>query len=130
MSGTTTAVPARRSVRRYADRFLIESNGAIFVALLVLIVFFTVASPDQAFISAFAIRSLGAAMAYLAATTVVANAGIAFSRPLAEVEPEDYDRLMAVNVRGVWLGLKYVMQAMEKSGGSIVVRHSNCNAWF
>ena len=46
------------SLRQQVDRFLIESNGAIFIALLGLIVFFTVASPNQAFLSPFGVRSM------------------------------------------------------------------------
>ena len=34
---------------------------------------------------------------------MVANAGIAQVAPLLDVTPEDFDRLMAVNLRGVFL---------------------------
>lgn len=55
----------------------------------------------------------------------VLNAGIAGDRkPLVESEMEEFERIMAVNVRGVWLGLKHAMKAMEGSGGSIVVMSS------
>ena len=37
---------------------------------------------------------------------------------------EMFDKVMAVNVRGVWLGLKYVMTAMADRGGSIVITSS------
>lgn len=37
---------------------------------------------------------------------------------------EMFDKVMAVNVRGVWLGLKYVMKAMSDTGGSIVITSS------
>ena len=53
--------------------------------------------------------------------TVVANAGIAFAKPLADVEPADYDRLMAVNVRGVFFVVQAAVRAMTPRGvGSIV----------
>jgi NAD(P)-dependent dehydrogenase (short-subunit alcohol dehydrogenase family) len=53
--------------------------------------------------------------------TVVANAGVAFQRPLPEVEPEQFDRLMAVNVRGVFFTLQAAAKAMAPRGtGSIV----------
>jgi len=53
------------------------------------------------------------------------NAGIAGdSTPLTEYASETFDRVMDVNVRGTWLGLKYAMKAMEGSGGSIVVTAS------
>ena len=52
---------------------------------------------------------------------VVASAGVAFARPLAEVEPEEYDRLMAVNVRGVFFVVQAAVRAMAPRGwGSIV----------
>jgi NAD(P)-dependent dehydrogenase (short-subunit alcohol dehydrogenase family) len=53
--------------------------------------------------------------------TVVASAGIAFARRLEEVEPDEYDRLMAVNVRGVFFVVQAALRAMAPRGrGSIV----------
>lgn len=53
------------------------------------------------------------------------NAGIEGQlKPFADYSADVFDKVMAVNVRGVWLGLKYVMKAMEVSGGSIVVTAS------
>jgi len=53
------------------------------------------------------------------------NAGIEGSlSPLTDYDPAMFDKVMAVNVRGVWLGLKYAMKAMEAKGGSIVVTAS------
>ncbi|MCA8927882.1 MAG: SDR family oxidoreductase [Alphaproteobacteria bacterium] len=43
---------------------------------------------------------------------------------IQDYDPAMFDKVIAVNVRGVWLGLKYVMQAMEQNGGSIVVTAS------
>jgi NAD(P)-dependent dehydrogenase (short-subunit alcohol dehydrogenase family) len=53
--------------------------------------------------------------------TVVANAGVAFARPLVDVEPDEYDQLMAVNVRGVFFVVQAALRAMAPRGrGSIV----------
>lgn len=53
------------------------------------------------------------------------NAGIAGSNmPLVDYPVELFDKVMAVNVRGTWLGLKYAMKAMQARGGSIVVTAS------
>jgi NAD(P)-dependent dehydrogenase (short-subunit alcohol dehydrogenase family) len=53
--------------------------------------------------------------------TVVASAGVAFARPLEDVEPGEYDRLMAVNVRGVFFVVQAALRAMAPRGrGSIV----------
>ncbi len=53
--------------------------------------------------------------------TVVANAGVAFACRLVDVEPAEYDRLMAVNVRGVFFVVQAAVRAMTPRGrGSIV----------
>ncbi len=53
------------------------------------------------------------------------NAGIEGQvTPIGEYPAETFDKVMAVNVRGVWLGLKYVMKAMDATGGSIVITSS------
>ena len=55
-----------------------------------------------------------------------ANAGIEGAvQPSTEYPSDVFDRVMAVNVRGVWLGLKYVIPAMAKQdGGSIILTSS------
>lgn len=55
-----------------------------------------------------------------------ANAGIeGVVSTLVDYPLEVFDRVMAVNVRGVWLGLKAVIPVMKKTGGgSIVVTSS------
>lgn len=55
----------------------------------------------------------------------ILNAGIIGPiRPIAETTPADFDRVMAVNVRGVWLALAALLPAMRGRGGSIVVTAS------
>lgn len=50
------------------------------------------------------------------------NAGVTGDRtPLVDIELEDFDNLMAINVRGVFLGMKYVLPIMiEQERGSII----------
>jgi len=57
---------------------------------------------------------------------LLANAGIEGAvRSIVDSEVEMFDRVMAVNVRGVWLGLKYVMpEIARRGGGSIVITSS------
>ena len=57
---------------------------------------------------------------------LLANAGIeGVVQPITDYPIEMFDKVMAVNVRGVWLGLKYVMPEMKKrGGGSIVITSS------
>ncbi len=54
------------------------------------------------------------------------NAGIEGKiMPIAEYPEDLFDKVMAVNVRGVFLGLKYVMPAMRsRGGGNIVITSS------
>lgn len=50
------------------------------------------------------------------------NAGIEGKvAPIVEYPDEMFDKVMAVNVRGVWLGMKAVMPIMEKNGGGSIV---------
>jgi NAD(P)-dependent dehydrogenase (short-subunit alcohol dehydrogenase family) len=50
------------------------------------------------------------------------NAGIEGAvKPITDYPVEIFDKVMAVNVRGVWLGLKYVIPAMARSGGGSIV---------
>lgn len=50
----------------------------------------------------------------------VNNAGVQTDvRPIVEFPEEDFDRLMAINVRGVFLGMKHVLPRM-RDGGSVV----------
>jgi NAD(P)-dependent dehydrogenase (short-subunit alcohol dehydrogenase family) len=55
------------------------------------------------------------------------NAGIAGGgKLLADVEDEDFDRVIAVNLRGVFLGMKHqIRQMLRDGGGSIVNTASN-----
>lgn len=53
------------------------------------------------------------------------NAGIEGQvASIDDYSAEMFDKVMAVNVRGVWLGLKYAMRAMAANGGSIVITSS------
>lgn len=56
------------------------------------------------------------------------NAGISGVGALHEVEPDTWDRVMNVNIRGVYLPCKYVLPAMmERKSGSII-NMSSCIA--
>jgi NAD(P)-dependent dehydrogenase (short-subunit alcohol dehydrogenase family) len=56
----------------------------------------------------------------------LANAGIeGVVQPITDYPIEVFDQVMAVNVRAVWLGLKYVIPVMrDRGGGSIVITSS------
>ena len=54
------------------------------------------------------------------------NAGIQ-PRPkkLAELSEEEYDRVMNINLKGVFLCLKYELQQMQKRGSGVIVNNSS-----
>ncbi|GAP96852.1 SDR family NAD(P)-dependent oxidoreductase [Leptolyngbya sp. NIES-2104] len=54
------------------------------------------------------------------------NAGIEPPlKPLHEQSVEDFDKLMAINVRGVFLCMKYEIQQMLTQGGGVIVNNSS-----
>ncbi|HAF76694.1 MAG TPA: oxidoreductase [Maribacter sp.] len=53
-----------------------------------------------------------------------ANAGIeGISRPIVEYPEDVFDKVVAVNLKGVWLGCQYIIPKMEK-GGSVIITSS------
>lgn len=57
------------------------------------------------------------------------NAGIGGDgKPLMELETAAWDRLMAVNLRGVFLGCKTVLPALIEAGGGAIVNMSSSTA--
>ena len=57
---------------------------------------------------------------------LLANAGVEGEvKPITDYAIDTFDQVMAVNVRGVWLGLKYAAPEIAKrGGGSIVITSS------
>jgi NAD(P)-dependent dehydrogenase (short-subunit alcohol dehydrogenase family) len=56
---------------------------------------------------------------------VFANAGInGLWAPIDEIEVEEWDQTMAINLRGVFLTLKYTVPHMREHGGSIIMTAS------
>ena len=54
------------------------------------------------------------------------NAGIEEAlTPLPDQTEETYDRIMDINVKGVWLSLKHQIPAMLKTGGGAIVNNSS-----
>ncbi len=55
----------------------------------------------------------------------VANAGVEGATASIVDYPVDvFDQVMAINVRGVFLGLKYAIPALKKRGGSVIITSS------
>jgi NAD(P)-dependent dehydrogenase (short-subunit alcohol dehydrogenase family) len=49
------------------------------------------------------------------------NAGIGSTTDVVECEPDEWDRVMTVNVKGVYLGCKYAVPIMAAQGGGVIV---------
>jgi NAD(P)-dependent dehydrogenase (short-subunit alcohol dehydrogenase family) len=59
------------------------------------------------------------------------NAGIQGSmNPLHEQSVEDFDKLMAINVRGLFLSMKYEIQQMLTQGSGVIVNNSSVGGLF
>ena len=53
------------------------------------------------------------------------NAGIAIPGATVECSEEDWDRVLAVNLKGVWLCMKYELSQMLTQGGGVIVNTSS-----
>jgi NAD(P)-dependent dehydrogenase (short-subunit alcohol dehydrogenase family) len=56
---------------------------------------------------------------------LVNNAGILIRKGIEETTEDDWDGLMAVNVKGVFLGTKYAIPAMRSAGGGSIINISS-----
>lgn len=53
------------------------------------------------------------------------NAGIeGVVKPLTEYPEDVFDKVLGVNVKGVWLGMKHAFPHMKENGGSVIVTSS------
>src|ERR687892_1300900 len=56
---------------------------------------------------------------------LVNNAGIAIRGTIEETSEADWDRIMAINLKGVFLGTKYAIPAMRRAGGGSIINISS-----
>ena len=52
---------------------------------------------------------------------LVNNAGINIRQPIEEMSVESLDKMLAVNVRGPFLGIKHTLPLMRKNGGGSII---------
>ena len=75
-----------------------------------------VSSPaDAERLAEFAVEHLGGI------DVLVNNAGISSAGTVCEVTPDDWDRVMAINLKGVYLCSRYAVAHMARSGGGSIV---------
>ena len=58
--------------------------------------------------------------AYGGLDVMVNNAGIEIGKPIPETGDEEFAQLMAINVNGVFYGIKYAIPELAQTGGSII----------
>lgn len=112
---TAGAVPA---VRRLADRFLIGSNGAIFLALVVLIVGFWLASPNGAFLSSLNVR----AMILAGSSVLVVAVGATFVLIAGQLDLSIGSVLVLSGV----LGIKVMTSLVDAGTGDTIAIAAGC----
>ena len=59
---------------------------------------------------------------------MVNNAGIGVAATAPETSEEDFDRQMAVNLKGTFFGIKYAVPAMRDSGGGSIINMASVAA--
>jgi 3-oxoacyl-[acyl-carrier protein] reductase len=60
----------------------------------------------------------------------IANAGIGPAAPLLDTPDELWDQTMAINLRGVYLGIQAAGRAMRERGGGRIVATASTNAFW
>ncbi|MFE2690846.1 SDR family NAD(P)-dependent oxidoreductase, partial [Streptomyces mirabilis] len=61
-------------------------------------------------------------------TTMVNNAAVSIPGNVLETSVEDFDRMLAVNLRGVFLGCKYAVPALLRAGGGSIINMGSVNS--
>ena len=56
------------------------------------------------------------------------NAGLALFSALTESTETDFDKMIGVNLKGEWLGMKYAIPEMIKNGGGSIINTSSIDA--
>jgi cyclopentanol dehydrogenase len=62
---------------------------------------------------------------YGALHVLVNNAGIYMRKRIEETTEDDLDQILAVNVKGVFLGVKHALPAMRRAGGGSIINISS-----
>jgi NAD(P)-dependent dehydrogenase (short-subunit alcohol dehydrogenase family) len=56
---------------------------------------------------------------------LVNNAGINIREPIEEMKAENFDKMLAVNVKGPFLGIKHFLPLLRSSGGGSIINMSS-----
>ncbi len=61
---------------------------------------------------------------------LVNNAGVQVENTIEDLDPDDWDRLMDVNFKGVYLCSKYAIPVMREAGGGSIVNIASVNGFW
>jgi NAD(P)-dependent dehydrogenase (short-subunit alcohol dehydrogenase family) len=61
---------------------------------------------------------------------LVSNAAIQYERTIEETPPEDWDRVLAVNLKGVYLCARAAIPRMRRLGGGSIVNMASVNGFW
>ena len=61
---------------------------------------------------------------------LVNNAGIQIEKTIEDLEPDEWDRLMGVNFKGVYLCSKYAIPRMRERGGGAITNIASVNGFW
>ncbi|WP_410791843.1 SDR family NAD(P)-dependent oxidoreductase [Kribbella sp. C-35] len=61
-------------------------------------------------------------------TTIVNNAGVAIPGSVEDISEDDWDRVLAVNLKGVWAGMRYAVPHLRSAGGGSIVNMASAQA--
>lgn len=56
------------------------------------------------------------------------NAGIAVFKAAADTTEEEWDRVLAVNLKGVWLCAKHAIRQMQRQGGGVIINTASVHS--
>jgi 3alpha(or 20beta)-hydroxysteroid dehydrogenase len=56
---------------------------------------------------------------------LINNAGVVGFGPIADMETAEWDRVLDINLKGVFLGMKHAIPSLRKAGGGVIVNVSS-----
>lgn len=57
------------------------------------------------------------------------NAGTNLIKPATEIKEEEWDRIITINLKGIFLGAKHCVRLMLKAGGGSIINTASTAAW-
>lgn len=75
-------------------------------------------------------RVMGAAEAHGGPHALVSNAAIQYERTIEDTPPEDWDRVMGINLKGVYLCARAAIPRMRRLGGGSIVNMASVNGFW